>query len=281
MAVDPIAQPLATQQFNVNGTDINGCRNEDSVEVMVFQLPTLTTSHTDSICVGLGTVLIAEGAGDYIWSTGDDGPSIAVTPGNTTDYWVAPVGPNGCIGDTFDINVYVERVLPLAAFEPDLQEGFYPLPVTFTDESQGATRYSWDFGDGETSQDFNPVHTYNAPGEYEVKLILINEIGCPDSIVYQFIKVNDFNLYTPNIYTPNGDNQNDLFAIRMNSIERFEIRIFDRWGRQVFSSVDQNFFWDGTKNGTPAPEGVYVYQLEAFTFNGERIEREGTVTLVR
>ncbi|MEO1805148.1 MAG: gliding motility-associated C-terminal domain-containing protein [Bacteroidota bacterium] len=281
-AADPIAQPDSTMQFNVLGIDVNGCQNRDSLIVEVWQLPRVGAPFRDSICVGQATELSAVGAFDYLWSTGQNGDQIEVAPGQSTDYWVIPIGPNGCQGDTFDIEVYVERTLPLAEFVPDTKEGFYPLPVTFENRSQGSSQYLWDFGDGESSTDESPIHTYNSPGEYQVQLRVDNAIGCPDSISFSLIKVKDFNLLAPNVFTPNNDNRNDQFAIRMNSIEQFEIRIFDRWGREVFYSVDPGFFWDGNRqNGTPAPEGVYVYQIDARTFNGQKVEQKGTVTLVR
>ncbi|MEO1449705.1 MAG: gliding motility-associated C-terminal domain-containing protein, partial [Bacteroidota bacterium] len=73
----------------------------------------------------------------------------------------------------------------------------------------------------------------------------------------------------------------DNFYLVMNSIQFFEINIFDRWGRLVYRSNNPDFKWDGTLNGTPVQEGVYVYRVKASTFRGENIERSGSITLVR
>jgi PKD repeat protein len=72
---------------------------------------------------------------------------------------------NGFATDTFSKTVNI-RSFPVAAFTSN-NDG---LTVTFTNTSQNADSYSWDFGDGNTSTESNPVHTYQNPGQYAVKL---------------------------------------------------------------------------------------------------------------
>jgi PGF-pre-PGF domain-containing protein/PGF-CTERM protein len=66
---------------------------------------------------------------------------------------------------------------PVANFSTNVTEGDAPLTVAFTDESTGAATWSWDFGDGNTSTDRNPVHTYEDPGTYTVTLTVTNAAG--------------------------------------------------------------------------------------------------------
>jgi PGF-pre-PGF domain-containing protein len=66
---------------------------------------------------------------------------------------------------------------PVAAFSANVTEGDAPLTVAFTDASTGAAIWSWDFGDGSTSTDRNPVHTYATPGTYTVNLTVTNKAG--------------------------------------------------------------------------------------------------------
>src|SRR5690606_21354765 len=77
------------------------------------------------------------------------------------------------------ITVYPQPVArfsakPLSVFIPD-------QPVVFTNESTGATGFSWDFGDGSTATEANPVHYYTAPGEYQVRLVATTDFGCLDT----------------------------------------------------------------------------------------------------
>mgnify|MGYP006267224597 CR=1 FL=1 len=65
---------------------------------------------------------------------------------------------------------------PIASFQFSVSEGNF-LEVTFENFSQNATSYEWDFGDGNSSTDENPVHTYSGPGSYEVTLVASNDAG--------------------------------------------------------------------------------------------------------
>ncbi|AKB83661.1 cell surface protein [Methanosarcina barkeri 3] len=76
------------------------------------------------------------------------------------------------------INVYEQTaVIPVANFTSNVTDGFAPLTVQFTDLSQNATEWGWNFGDGDTSTDHDPVHIYSAAGNYSVNLTVSNENG--------------------------------------------------------------------------------------------------------
>ena len=66
----------------------------------------------------------------------------------------------------------------------------------------------------------------------------------------------------PNIFTPNGDEINDVFRLFYDPgcpITDFSLVIKNRWGQEVYDSTDPNGEWDGTRNGNPAPSDVYIY----------------------
>jgi gliding motility-associated-like protein len=66
----------------------------------------------------------------------------------------------------------------------------------------------------------------------------------------------------PNAFTPDGDGINDVFFVSLSAVPLdLEWSIFNRWGELVFESTDPMAQWDGTYQGQPAPQGVYVYQL--------------------
>jgi len=70
-----------------------------------------------------------------------------------------------------------EEIIPVANFRSNVTEGYTPLTVQFTDLSENVTEWNWEFGDGDTSSEQDPVHTYSATGTYEVSLIANNENG--------------------------------------------------------------------------------------------------------
>ena len=75
---------------------------------------------------------------------------------------------------------------PVANFEWQLTDTLQPLTVKFTDQSDSPVSWSWDFGDGFTSQDSSPMHTYMQAGIYEVCLQVSNDFGL-DSICHEIL----------------------------------------------------------------------------------------------
>ncbi|MFK7921710.1 MAG: PKD domain-containing protein [Bacteroidia bacterium] len=88
-------------------------------------------------------------------------------------------------------------------------------------------------------------------------------------------------LFAANAFTPNEDGSNDFFLIEGVFLEAYELRIYNRWGRQLFTSNTIGAAWDGTADGSPVQEGVYVFIAEGLGYNGDRIRKVGTVTLIR
>ena len=106
-------------------------------------------------------------------------------------------GGSRLAGDPLRRAIFVFDVLdlsvqPTASFTATPLAGQYPLPVQFTDTSQGGpTSWTWDFGDGATSALTNPAHTYANPGNYTVTLTVTNTKGTDTSTQTNLIQVND------------------------------------------------------------------------------------------
>lgn len=81
----------------------------------------------------------------------------------------------------------------------------------------------------------------------------------------------------PNVFTPNGDGQNDFFGTNHQDSITGELSIYNRWGRQIFFSQGTNLIWDG--NG--CNEGIYYYVLKLHSSSHTEFERKGFVHLLR
>ena len=88
-------------------------------------------------------------------------------------------------------------------------------------------------------------------------------------------------IYVPNIFSPNGDNSNDVFYVYGDRIAEMDLIIFDRWGEKVFESNDKNSGWDGTFRGEPVDPSVLVYRLKGKFISGLEFEKSGYITLIR
>ncbi|RXA20619.1 PKD domain-containing protein [Methanosarcina sp. MSH10X1] len=107
---------------------------------------------------------------------------IKIKENNREEIWNV-TGENIDSGDSSTGNVINENAstisteMPVADFNSNVTHGYSPLSVQFTDLSENATEFCWDFGDNTYSRDRNPVHIYNEKGKYPVSLTVKNEKG--------------------------------------------------------------------------------------------------------
>lgn len=110
-----------------------------------------------------------------------------------------------------------------------------------------------------------------------------NGKNCLKTDVVTVIVTFNNSLYIPTAFTPNGDGVNDRFVVKARGVVVYNIRIFNRWGQEVFSSNNVSDHWDGKFKDQLQPGGVYVYFV-TYSFYGEKNEalmQKGTLTLVR
>lgn len=148
-----------------------------------------------------------------------------------------------------------------------LEDGNSRLSVSMTDGGSDDFRVS-DFKDGKISFVFNTASEYL----FDFK----EEIGeCSYNTKVRFEILKDIELYVPNIFTPDGDGVNDQFHIKYDRRpEWFDIVIYNREGRKMYSSTNPDFSWDGS-HCTP---GVYSYRLKYGSL-GRQKTMSGYITL--
>jgi len=132
-----------------------------------------------------------------------------------------------------------------------------PATINFTNRSENALNYSWNFGDGSTeSNEENPQHTFQQAGTYKVTLLAFNPEGCilADTVAIE-VKVGA-NFDVPNIITPNNDSKNDAFVIQ-NLLPGTQLKLYNRWGQLVYESSDYKNDWQAEK----VTKGVYYYSV--------------------
>jgi PKD repeat protein len=130
----------------------------------------------------------------WSWTFGDGGSSTSQNPshqytsaGNYT-VTLTVTGPGGSDGET-KTNYITVSVPPTAGFTGSPTSGDVPLTVNFTNQSSGATSYSWNFGDSQTSTATNPSHTYTSTGTFTVTLTATNSCGSDQEVKTNYITV--------------------------------------------------------------------------------------------
>jgi gliding motility-associated-like protein len=140
--------------------------------------------------------------------------------------------------------------------------------------------YSW-IPDVEECITSNCDSVYDVPDQATVYVVFATDgYGCvnTDSVL---VDINGYmDVFVPNIFSPNGDGWNDHLEVRGPRLFNYSIEIYDRWGKRVFTSNEMKDFWDGTHNGRYLAPQTFVYMLSGETVLGERIIREGNVTII-
>lgn len=304
--------PKTTQTYTVTVKDECGTpAATDTIRVVVNAIPEIKfTADTTQGCDPLEVTFNADSTkvqggsiDDWKWDFGDGAKSDSKNPthlfeskdGKTTVYSVrltvkSSSSINGC-GSTVIKKDYI-RVFPVpdANFEVPVSTSIVNPTVHFINTSVRATSWDWDFGDSlsspvnNVSTIYSPDHIYSEIGEYCVRLIAKNYGGCSDTTI-RCIKIDPkFVLYIPNAFTPNGDDDNDVFFAKGEYITEFEMRIFDRWGMMVFYSDSIDRGWNGKINNTSAelcPNDVYVYQIRIKDNLNKGHKYVGKVTMLK
>lgn len=159
-----------------------------------------------------------------------------------------------------------------------------PAEVEFANTSRGDFTVSeWAVGSLARLYERDPVYQFQRPGTFRVSLTVTNEAtGCASSDSSTTITVSDAALEFPNAFTPNGDGVNDIFCPSFRSLKSYELTIYNRWGRRVFTSSSPSDGWDGRENGREAAAGTYYFVARAQGYErGVELRRRGSITLVR
>ncbi|MBK7148350.1 MAG: gliding motility-associated C-terminal domain-containing protein [Bacteroidetes bacterium] len=142
------------------------------------------------------------------------------------------------------------------------------------------TGYLWQPADGLSCSDCaNPVFEGYSTTEYLLTITYSN--GCVANAATTVFVAGYPPVFIPNAFTPNGDGNNDVFMIYGESIKDVGLMVFDRWGEKVFESATQFEGWDGTFAGKQLNPAVYVYVAGITYLDGKKMEKKGTVTLLK
>jgi hypothetical protein len=213
--------------------------------------------------------------------------SPVATPKRTTNY-VLSVENAGCpnlLLDTFLVRV-LPPIIVNAGNDTSVVIG-EPLQLNATSNdttTPAGDSFVWTPAIGLNNPDiFDPVGIYS--GETDSVRYFVtatSQYGCTGTanILVKVFKTGP-DIFVPNAFTPGGPS-NSLFRpvpVGISSLSFF--RVYNRWGQLVYSTVRIGDGWDGRVDGQLQESGTYVWMVEGTTYTGRKVERKGTMILVR
>lgn len=306
--VNPVSN-LYSGSHTVQIFDDNACESEQQFVIndpLLLEIQTISSIPSycrgNSTFPGSGTVSGTANGGtgtiQYMWVGDGNGDGVVDTAyqntwGNKVPGWynLYAIDDNGC---TVTDSIYVDSLNPIANFTANPTSGTVPVTVTVTDLSENRTGNTWQFfgPNGEQSEDSDifPYDSLQAPfdttftvdGQHAICLVVSNDYACYDTMCVNLdlFPVPDF--IAPNVFTPNGDGNNDEFFFPVEGIQTLSAIVVNRWGNQVFEFKSPDDKWNGQVNNTGAKcaNGVYTFTYRAVAQNGTEFTGNGFVHLI-
>ena len=273
---DPTVSPDTDTYYVVTMTNACGSATDsafvDVQEVIAHAWPDTV------VCPGAEVTLFASGGTRYAWvpPTGLSAPDSVITqaaPQGDTQYTVTAWNALGCHGIAS---------ITVAHFDPPTVDAGYDRGIDFWETAQllaiGNGSMVWSPGIS-LSCDSCTAPVASPQGTTTYMVILTDHNGCraTDEVT---VFVNG-SLFVPNTFTPNGDGVNDGFMALATELKEFQLRVFNRWGEEIFASSVLGGAWDGTYHGVPSPIDTYVWRIDLTERNGKKRTLFGHVNLLR
>lgn len=226
----------------------------------------------------------------YQWHFDDGSQSSSATPyvaiQHSTGYSVTLTNNYGC-QKVFE-GVVIRRE---GTFEFPIDAWCNPCSVwagtpaaVFATQYGSDYTYQWTPADGLATPDSSAT-AVNILNTTTFTVQVTDTFGCVKedtvTIHVEHVTCDDPYVFVPNLFTPNGDGQNDILYVRSVILENFYFAVYSRWGEKVFETTSLQEGWDGTFKGKQCQQGVYDYYLKGTCFDGQELLMKGNVTLVR
>lgn len=278
--IDPIFKATETTKLTFTASTPAGCKASDDITLTVFPAHFAEVPADMSICPN-ETAQLSIGGKDlksFYWSPAQEISDVnsatpVVNPVNTRVYTAFARDINGCY-DTARVKVTVK---PAAVISLPREITLYPGQSYNMEPNTNGLYFSWFPAIGLSNAHIsNPVIKPEVNTRYIVKASTDGHCSTTDSV--DVIVNGDSYIDMPNAFTPGAST---LKPLHLGDATLKKFTVFNRWGVKMFETNNIEQGWDGKYNGEAQPMGVYIYTLEAESFTGRKVSRQGNVTMIR
>jgi gliding motility-associated-like protein len=254
----------------------------DEIQLSIPPVPIVIDLPTDTLlCAGSEVIIPARARGgvgelDYSWNMATasaDTLTLVLQSLTSVNLTVADV-----CGNQAQHTLLIQPEVVDASFSFEYTGD---MSAAFTNTSTGGISYVWMFGDGESSEDTSPEHSFGTVDEWLVQLFAFSPLGCIATAEATLVPAGE--VFIPSAFTPDFDGLNDVFKAEGHDLKRFELSIYNRWGEVIFRSSDLTEAWDGSHllGDYSVPDNQYIYRYEAEDRRGRVWENTGSISILR
>ena len=289
---------IGTYNVSLRGIAADGCIDDTVKTIAVTAQPVVNiTPDSLATCAGIGVLFSVQNpiaGANYNWYTAPAGGTLVNTGTSYTftvtapvSYYVGAVLGSGCVS--------ANRKKVTVTILPNL------APPVIVVDSAGANliRFRWNAVPNATGYQVstdngttwtNPssgatglTHTVTGLQPLQTVTLIVRVLGGCAEVRSQPVtgKALTDQVFIPNSFTPNGDGRNDILYVYGYIIRDMQFMIFNQWGEKIFETRNQAVGWDGTYKGKTQPSGVYIYVCEMILTDGTKMQKKGSINLVR
>ena len=278
-----------TYSINLVAINSKGCRASVQETINIGTPPPVSVNPKSSICYGDSVQLKAGGGIAYLWWPNLDINSANIEnplskPSTSRQYSVqitttTQVSNAPCI---FTLSTLVDVTrLDRSSIQANPPWIIVGNSSTLTYNGKPGSQVAW----LPLNKISNAYTLITQPQVSTIYTVIVTEGPCLQTYSIQLDVYSDkcspSDFFVPNVFTPNGDGQNDRLFVRGNNIADLHFVVYNRWGEMVFETYLQSEGWDGTYKGRMLDAGVYAWYFKTKCMNGTEVIKKGNVSVLR
>ncbi|MEE2700062.1 MAG: choice-of-anchor L domain-containing protein [Bacteroidota bacterium] len=276
--------------YHLTIDDGTGCLAVDSITITEDAPPTATISGGGSVCDdGTMVTIDFDYTGLLPWNLSYTDGTNNITQSSLSasnykfntlisgSYTITQVTDvNGCIANAIGLAQVQINPIPNAVISPGNTTIY--IGQTITLNTGDFVFYNW-YNDADSLMGNTQQIEVNQEGGYYVWVEDAN--GCTDiAEIVQITLLPKTELFVPTAFTPNGDSHNDVFVIKGDFINSFQMDVVNRWGEVIFSTNSIDKYWDGKFEGQAVTQGSYYYNIKILGVDEKTFVKQGTIEVI-